>query len=195
MAKRKAVEGKKLPDRRRSVQRKRTKKKRAAIRKKPARPARVATASKQTVRRSKSAKKTAKKAAKKKAAKKKAVKKKAAKKRARPLRVLPHRPKRVSPQRKLAKDFAKILPKDWVQRPLSKFGRPDLERMAAQVAQRIAEKIGQNGYGPDDVETSILLALIGAEQRGTLNHEYYQQAGEYDGYETPQDVYKLWIYS
>jgi hypothetical protein len=67
--------------------------------------------------------------------------------------------------------------------------------MAAQIAQRIGEKIVGGGHAPDSLEAKILMALIAAEQRGQLSREFYLQAGEYDGYDTPQEIYQLWIYS
>jgi hypothetical protein len=71
----------------------------------------------------------------------------------------------------------------------------DVERMAAQVAQRIQQKIINEGYDYDSYEAQILLALIAAEQSGDFNQEIYNQAGEYPDYDTPQEVYTLWLYS
>ena len=67
--------------------------------------------------------------------------------------------------------------------------------MTAQIVQRIGEKIVGGNVKAKSVEGKILTALIAAEQRGELNAEFYDQAGLYDGYETPQDVYQLWLYS
>jgi hypothetical protein len=91
-----------------------------------------------------------------------------------------------------------VIPEDWKERPRvlqSHLQSRDIERMAAQLAQRIGEKIVGGGYAANSIEAKILLALMAAEQTGTLNREFYEQAGEYEGYDTPQDVYELWIYA
>jgi hypothetical protein len=79
--------------------------------------------------------------------------------------------------------------------PALAFAPSDFERMGAQIAQRIAEKIVGGGHAPDSDEAKILTALIAAEQTGALNREFYEQAGEFEGYDSPQEVYELWIYS
>lgn len=201
MAKRKAVVGSKIPTRRKTVQRKRQSKKKKAPSHQPSK-----RRAKKRPKKPQRAKKRAKKRTKRVRRLQRPVELNE-----RILASIPRRPKkRKAPPKKPARKFypktprlkkpvaplpPEIIPKDWIQRPLSRFRTQDLERMASQVAQRIAEKIGQNGYTMDDVETPILLALIGAEQNGTLNREFYNQAGEYDGYDTAQEVYRLWIYS
>lgn len=66
------------------------------------------------------------------------------------------------------------------------------ESMAAQVAQRIEEKLIAHEFVRSD-ESEILMRLIAAEQMGTLDEEYYTCAEDYGW--TPQEVYRLWIYN
>ncbi len=188
-----AKAGRKIPGRPRIVQRLRKRGK--SPRKKPRR---VNTAKKRKKR--SASKKRAKKAAKKRPIAKKRVAKKAAKKR-------PIAKKRPAPKKRAKKRVAKkrakkrvskahaIIPRGWKRLPAIPFKTLDLERMAAQIAQRIAEKIVGGGHSPGSIEAKILLALAAAEQTGTLSREFYEQAGEYEGYDSPQEVYELWIYS
>ncbi len=90
---------------------------------------------------------------------------------------------------------SQVIPKGWRKVQPVVYTPHDLERMAAQIAQRIGEKIVGGGHAPDSIEAKILMNLIAAEQQGTLNREFYQQSGIYDGYDTPQEIYQLWIYS
>jgi hypothetical protein len=69
-----------------------------------------------------------------------------------------------------------------------------VERMAAQVAERIRTKI-IGVHDPDSYEAQIVLALIAAEQSGTFVEELANQAGLYPEYDTASEVYTLWLYS
>jgi hypothetical protein len=80
----------------------------------------------------------------------------------------------------------------------------DIERMAAQVAEQIRTRVILQGHltpsiipghWTQTIESRILLQLIAAEQTGTFMETVYDVAGLYDGYDTPQEVYTLWIYS
>lgn len=85
-----------------------------------------------------------------------------------------------------------IIPADW-KKVIFRF-QGDVERMAAQVAQRIREKV-IGVHDPDSYEAQIVLALIAAEQSGTFNQELANQAGLYPEYDTASEVYTLWLYS
>ena len=145
-------------------------------------------------------KKVAKRVAKKRKVSKKASKKRAVKKRVHTHRVRPGKKKR--PEKK------KRPPRRPIILPISTdviIQDLDLERMAAQIAQRISDKVIRAGHLiPDPIipghwkqtaESRILIHLIEAEQTGTFNDALYDLAGEYEGYESPSDIYSLWIYS
>jgi len=101
--------------------------------------------------------------------------------------------KKRRPPRLISKQQAEvIIPPDW-KRVVFKFAG-DVERMAAQVAERIRQKV-IGVHDPDSYEAQIVLALIAAEQSGTFNQELYDQAGLYPDYDTPSEVYTLWLYS
>ncbi len=85
-----------------------------------------------------------------------------------------------------------VIPPDW-RRVI--FRSPiNVESMAAQVAERIREKV-IGVHDQDSYEAQIVLALIAAEQTGTFNQELYDQAGLYPDYDTASEVYTLWLYS
>lgn len=168
------------------------KKKRAA--KVAARPAVKKVAARRAVKKKKRAvqKVAARPAVKKKRPPIVAKKKKRAKVAARPAAKKKKRKKRAVKRRPIR---SQVIPKGWRKVQPVVYTPHDLERMAAQIAQRIGEKIVGGGHAPDSIEAQILMNLISAEQQGTLNREFYQQSGIYDGYDTPQEVYQLWIYS
>lgn len=92
--------------------------------------------------------------------------------------------------------YPDIIPQSWVPRPkivTGEYTESDFARMTTQIVQRIEEKIVEPGWKKGSVEALLLEKLIASEQSGTLNEAYYELAGEYEGYETPQDVYKLWM--
>jgi hypothetical protein len=212
---------KRIAKKRAKVEKKRSKKKRTPVRSPPPRGKKKRVIKRLIAKKAvkKAAKKTAKKRAvkktkkrtvkqravqaiaKKRAVKKAAVKKAAVKKAAvkkRPIKKRPikKRARRPTPPRRKKKPILyprPILPRGWkkvtIRHPL------DLERMSAQVAQRIFEKIISEGYEEDSYEYQILMALIAAEQTGTFNQEVYDQAGLYPDYDTPQEIYTLWLYS
>lgn len=97
------------------------------------------------------------------------------------------RPRRIS-----KREADVIIPADW-KKVVFRFAG-DVERMAAQVAQRIREKV-IGVHDPDSYEAQIVLALIAAEQSGTFNQELANQAGMYPDYDTASEVYTLWLYS
>lgn len=100
------------------------------------------------------------------------------------------RRKATPPKRKARPEV--IIPANWrrviLRSPL------DTERMAVQVAQRIREKV-IGVHEPDSYEAQIVLALIAAEQTGTFNEELYDLAGQYPDYDSPSEIYTLWLYS